>query len=442
MATAARTAPAEARALAARVVTQVGAHNRYLDAALEETLGARPVPARAAALIQELSYGVLRWYHQLAAVARLLLEKPLGPKDRDVEALLLVGLYQLRHMRVARHAAVSETVAAAARLRKPWGKNLINACLREYLRHPERAQREIENNPAAALSHPAWLLEELRRSWPREWEAVARANNERPPLVLRVNLRKNSRAEYLARLAAAGLDAAPTTLSDAGVILPQPAPVARLPGFADGCVSVQDEAAQLAAILLDAQPGERVLDACAAPGGKAAHILERAPGPAELMALEADPARAGLIGQNLARLGLKALVVVGDAGAAQSWWDGRPFDRILLDAPCSATGVIRRHPDIKLRRQPADIPRLIQAQARLLDGLWPLLRRGGKLLYVTCSILPGENEDQLRAFRDRRPDAAESALTGGWGRARPLGRQILPGERGMDGFYYGCLKKS
>jgi 16S rRNA (cytosine967-C5)-methyltransferase len=430
------------RALAARVVEQVVVQAHYLDAALTETLAALPrAQARDTALVQEMSYGTLRWFDQLATVAALFLDKPLKPKDQDVYALLLVGLYQLQFMRVAQHAAVKETVEAAAALKKPWAKNLLNACLRASLRETARAQAAIAANPCAAFSHPAWLLEEIKRHWPENWAAILVANNERPPMVLRVNRLHQSRDQYLARLAQAGIAASAHALSETAVVLASPLAVTGLPGFAAGDVSVQDAAAQLAAPLLDARAGERVLDACAAPGGKTGQLLEQA-ALAELVALDRKPARVKLIEENLTRLKLGAKTVTGDAANPAGWWDGQAFDRILADVPCSATGVIRRHPDIKVRRRPGDLPRLIAAQERILEGLWPLLKPGGKLLYATCSILPVENENRMTAFLRRHPDAAEDVLTTEAGRERAVGRQILPGEAGMDGFYYARLRKN
>ncbi len=425
------------------MVEEVVVRARYLDTTLTETLAALPrAQARDAALVQEMSYGTLRWFDQLAAIAALFLDKPLKTKDQDVYALLLVGLYQLLFMRVARHAAVKETVEAAAALKKPWAKNLLNACLRASLREEARTQAAIAASPEAAFSHPAWLLEEIRRHWPENWAAILVANNERPPLALRVNRLHQPREQYLARLARAGITAGAHAFSETAVVLETPVAVSELPGFAEGDVSVQDAAAQLAATLLDAQPGERVLDACAAPGGKTGHLLEHSPGLAELVALDREPARVKLIEENLTRLGLSAKTIIGDAANPAAWWDKRLFDRILADAPCSATGVIRRHPDIKIRRRPEDLPRLVATQERILDGLWPLLKPGGKLLYATCSILPVENENQMTAFLRRHPDAAEDVLPTGAGRARAIGKQILPGEAGMDGFYYARLRKN
>lgn len=431
----ARSIPPNARAAAAQVLAQV-MHRRHLDSALEAAL-AYPY----ASLVQELVYGTLRWFHQLAGIAALLLAKPPKPKDQDVYALLLAGLYQLRHLRVATHAAVDETVAATQALGKPWAKGLVNACLREYLRRAPEAEEFVGKHPALALSHPAWLLEKIRAAYPDDGERIAQANNERPPMTLRVNPRNTTRERYLEKLRAAGIEARPAFALATDVTLVVPMPVSALPGFAAGEVSVQDAAAQWAAVLLDAQPGERVLDACAAPGGKTGHILERTPGLTELVALDREAARVALIEQNLKRLGLEARLVTADAAEPGNWRGGQPFDRILLDAPCSATGVIRRHPDIKLRRQPEDLPKLAATQARLLAALWSLLRPGGKLLYVTCSILPEENENQIQAFLAREDSAIEAPLPVAAGRARAAGRQILPGDDRMDGFYYACLLK-
>jgi len=431
------------RAVAAKVLEEVVVHSRYLDTALAQSLAALPhSQSNDAALIQEMAYGVLRWFHQLDAIATVFIDKPLKEKDRDIHLLLLVGLYQLRHMRVARHAAVTETVEAATTLKKSWAKNFLNACLRSYLRDQARAQAAVAASPSASFSHPDWLIEEIRRDWPEDWETMLAANNERPPMVLRVNRRRQTRDQYLARLAQAGIAAKAMPLTDTAVLMDMPVAVSELPGFSQGDVSVQDTAAQFAAVLLDAQPGERVLDACAAPGGKTGHLLEHTPGLAELVALDKEPARMALIEDNLARLGLGAKLIAGDAENPANWWDGRPFDRILADVPCSATGVIRRHPDIKWRRHPEDLPKLVTTQARLLEGLWPLLKPGGKLLYVTCSILAVENEKQLSAFLVRHPEAQEVMLPMSTGRTRAVGRQILPGEAGMDGFYYACIHKN
>lgn len=405
-------------------------------------------PAIDRALVQELAYGSLRWRFRLEAQLRQLLKQPLKRKDQDVAALLLVGLYQLVYTNIPAHAAVHATVEAVRATGKRWAVPLANAVLRNYQRQREQLDATVRARPDECHAHPAWLVEALRRDWPQDWEAVLAANNARPPLALRVNLRRGSVADYCAQLHSAGLESVPLRHSDAGLCLRQAVGVERLPGFMGGAVSVQDAAAQLAAPLLDVRPGMRVLDACAAPGGKTAHILERTPDLAELTAVELDSARARRIEENLQRLGLSARTVIGDAAQPDGWWDGRSFERILLDAPCSASGVIRRHPDIKSLRRPGDIDALVATQARLLDALWPLLAPGGMLLYATCSVLRRENEQQIAAFLRRQPQAQELRIDAEWGRAVAHGRQILPGEAaaahddsdmGMDGFYYAGL---
>ncbi|HJX17763.1 MAG TPA: 16S rRNA (cytosine(967)-C(5))-methyltransferase RsmB [Acidiferrobacterales bacterium] len=436
--------PAAARAASARAVAAVH-QGRSLDAALAEVFSALP-PALATerALIQEMAYGALRWHFQLLPLLTSFLDKPIKESDADLKALLMVGFYQLLHMRVAPHAAVKETVEAAAVLNKDWAKGMTNALLRRLLREAEQVRARIGADENLALAHPAWLLARIKTAWPDDWRAIAAANNARAPLTLRVHLGKITRAAYLARLAAAGISAHAVPEVDSALTLESPVAVESLPGFASGEVSVQDAAAQLAGALLDVRPGERVLDACAAPGGKAAHLLERTP-QAALLALDVDAQRLVRVRENFARLGLAGGIAQGDAARPADWWDGRPFDHILLDAPCSATGVIRHHPDIRLHRTPADIERVVASQAHLLNALWPLLASGGKLLYVTCSILPEENALQMAAFLARQPDAQAwiPALAALERHARPAGTgfQILPGCADMDGFYYAGVKK-
>jgi 16S rRNA (cytosine967-C5)-methyltransferase len=425
------------RALCVQVLCEVVERRRYLDAVLEQNLERAGTQAP---LVQEMAYGTLRWYYQLDAIADQLLDKPLKSKDEDLHLSLLLGLYQLRFMRVATHAAVDETVDAVTALGKPWAKGMINACLRSYLRNPARADGIVERNPGARFSHPEWFIDMLRRHHAGRWEEILTANNERAPMTLRVNLRRQSREAYWQRLRDAGIAATLLDAADTALVLDTAAPVTALPGFDAGDVSVQDAAAQLAAMLLDAQPGQRVLDACAAPGGKAAHLLERTPD-IELTALDADAERIPKITANLKRLGLNADVRHADALAPDNWWDQRLFDRILIDAPCSATGVIRRHPDIKLRRHPDDLPKLTATQAELLERLWPLLRPGGKLLYATCSVLADENEKRVAAFMARHADATEVPLAHPAAEQRAHGIQVLPGRETMDGFFYACLAK-
>lgn len=427
------------RALAAHVITRVLIDRRFLDDTLHELRMQRAGSLRDWALVQELAYGTLRWYHQLAGIAALFLERPLKLKDADVRALLLIGLYQLRHMRIADHASVGTTVGAADALGKPWAKALINACLRAALRESGRIEHALVTSEEMRYSHPAWLIAIIRQQYPNDWRRVLDADNERPPMVLRVNTARITRDECSVLLRNHGLRAEPHARAGDALVLREAVPIDRLPGFQDGLVSVQDAAAQLAAIWLDARPNERVLDACAAPGGKAAHILERTPALAELTAVDPDANRLQRVRANFARLGLLARLVAGDATDPKPWWDGRPYDRILVDAPCSGSGVIRRHPDIKVRRRADDLPKLRRTQAAILDGVWPCLAPGGKLLYVTCSIFAEENELQVRDFLARHPDATvfpERIAAGA------VGRQILPGEDGMDGFYYARIRKS
>jgi 16S rRNA (cytosine967-C5)-methyltransferase len=429
-----------ARVAAAKVIAAVHG-GRSLSAELPMAL--QQVPSRDRPLVQELCYGVLRWFPRLEALAARLLSRKLKARDRDVQALILAGLYQLLHMRLAAHAAVDETVKAARALGKPWAAGLVNAVLRGFLRERERLTEELDRgDEAVALAHPRWLYERLRADWPQEYRAVLEANNAHPPMVLRVNRLKTERPDYLRRLEEEGHRAQPAPYTEDGVVLERPVDVTNLPGFSEGWVSVQDGAAQLAAPLLGAQPGARVLDACAAPGGKAGHILEREPS-VELTALDMDGARLLRVQENLARLGLSACSVQGDATAPAGWWDGRPYAAILLDAPCSATGVIRRHPDIKLLRRAEDIAALAEVQQRILEALWALLEPGGHvLLYATCSVLREENEQQIARFLAAHPDARERSVEAPWGRACRHGRQILPGEAGMDGFYFALLEKA
>jgi 16S rRNA (cytosine967-C5)-methyltransferase len=429
----------DVRTAAALALDEVIRQGRSLTTVLPAWQG--KVNPKDRPLLQELCYGVLRWYPRLDALAAQLLQKPFKAKDSDVHALILLGLYQLLYLRVPDHAAVSATVAATAALKKPWARGLVNAVLRNFQRQREALLVAIEADPVAHFAHPRWLIEKLRAAYPEAWQAILEANNQHPPMALRVNHSKVRRDGYRQRLAELDIEAEPTPYSEDGLILARALDVESLPGFADGEVSVQDAAAQLAAELLNPQPGERILDACAAPGGKTAHVLEHQPTVA-LVALDHDASRLERLHDNLQRLQLAATVITGDAATPDEWWDGRPFDRIMLDAPCSATGVIRRHPDIKLLRHAEDIAQLAGLQGRILRALWPLLKPGGVLLYITCSVLPQENVRQLQGFCREQEDAHELPLAGAWGTAQAIGRQILPGQAGMDGFYYACLKKA
>ncbi len=432
------------RAVSARILDQVCFHGRSLSQALSQALDSLPDKAKKQKpLIQEICYGVLRDYPRLSAIIEGLLKKPFKAKDGDIQSLLLVGLYQLISMRVPDHAAVSETVAATKDLKKPWARSLANAVLRNFLREKDQRIKQAEQTEEVCWSHPQWLVDEIRTAWPDQWEKILTANNQRPPMTLRVNLSKNSAEAYLAELAASDIPAESSAIVASAVQLTQPVDVDTLPGFTEGRVSVQDAAAQLAAELLQLKSGQRVLDVCAAPGGKTMHILETAD--VDLTAVDIEEGRLEKVKQNLQRLGQTARLLVGDAKEPETWWDGQRYDRILLDAPCSATGVIRRHPDIKIHRRATDIIALVELQAQILDAMWLLLKPGGMLLYATCSVLPRENSEQITTFVKKSPDATLVSIPvsndASWGRVSGAGRQILPGESGMDGFYYACLKK-
>jgi 16S rRNA (cytosine967-C5)-methyltransferase len=427
------------RTIAARIMMQVIKQGRSLSDCLPDALTSVKDP-RDQALLQALCYGVCRRYFSLEALANALLEKPLKEKDTDIFALILVGLYQLTDMRIPAYAAVAETVAAVKDFKKLWAKGLINAVLRHYQRRADELQAMLTQQPSTQYAYPTWLIDRAREAWPTEWESILQAGNQHPPFALRVNRRRHTREQYQEKLTAREIASQIIAETSAGICLAEPRDVEDLPGFSEGEVSVQDGAAQLAAELLDLKPSLRVLDACAAPGGKTAHIAEQQD-LKDLIAIDCDATRLQSVKDNLARLHLAATCLQGDAGDTNQWWDGQLFDRILLDAPCSATGVIRRHPDIKLLRRSDDIPKLIQAQWRLLTALWPLLKNNGILLYATCSILPEENSELLARFLSMHPDAKEDKIQGDWGMACEVGRQILPGQCGMDGFYYARLLK-
>lgn len=432
-------AGARLRLQAARCVEEV-LNGRSLAGSLPAAV--QRVEPRQRALLQELCYGTLRWQPRLKRLLALCTDRPLRRRDRLVEALTLVGLQQLLNMRIPAHAAVAETVAAGRRSgRGPWVAGFLNGVLRRVQRERAELLARLDDEPEARLAHPAWLLERWQRDWPDDWEAIAAANNRHPPMVLRVALDRLDRAACLRSLAAGGIEARAHPLVPSAVELAVPTDVDRLPGFHQGLVSVQDAAAQLAAPLLALEPGLRVLDACAAPGGKTGHILECEAGLAELVAVDQDPRRLARVGDNLQRLKRTATLLSGDASRPQDWWDGRLFDRVLLDVPCSATGVIRRHPDIKLLRRASDAASLSARQRRILAGAWRMLAPGGRLLYCSCSVLRAENEAVIKDFLKHHPEAEELPLEVDWGRAGLHGRQVLPGEQGMDGFFYACLVK-
>jgi 16S rRNA (cytosine967-C5)-methyltransferase len=394
-------------------------------------------------LLKDLCFGSLRWHERLSAILSRLLSKPLKAADKDVECLLRVGLYQLVYQRTPDHAAVNETVKAVKKLRKAWAEKLINGVLRQFLRERDTLLATVDQADTARYAFPAWLLGRIRHAWPEDWENILQASNQHAPMTLRVNQRQQTTDIYAQKLAAADLAADHVPAVASALNLHKPVGVEQLPGFAGGAVSVQDAAAQLAAVLLDCQPDMWVLDACAAPGGKTGHLLENT-SYLQVLALDSSASRLQRVTENLQRLQLQTQVQVlaADAGDVSAWWDGQPFERILLDAPCSATGVIRRHPDIKVLRRDSDIAVLQQEQARLLRALWQTLKPGGVMLYATCSILPEENHQQVVDFLAEQADAVHLPIQADWGHAREVGRQILPGESGMDGFYYALLAKA
>ena len=428
------------RAEAVRALLRVLRDDLTLTQAVDEASRECADP-RDAALLKEICYGTLRWKLRLEALLAHMLERPLKSADLDVKLALLIGLYQLAYLRVPPHAAVRETVEACRVLGKEWAAGLVNAVLRRFDRERPALEAAVADEPTARYAHPQWFIEELKRDWPEHWEQILDAGNARPPLTLRVNRRRAIREDYLARLAAEGIAARACRHAADGVVLEEARDVSLIPGFAEGLCSVQDEGAQLAADLVDATASMRVLDACAAPGGKTCHLLERNPVLANLMAVEQDSRRARRIDENLSRLGLSAEVKVADATVPATWWDGKPYERILLDAPCSASGVVRRHPDVKARRTRAEVAQAAGLQARLLAALWPLLAPRGKLVYVTCSVFRRENVLQLESFLAGQGDAEALPLQVEWGVPAGPGRQVLTGEDGMDGFYYACVRK-
>lgn len=422
-----------ARALAARALVSVLGGKESLSDTLPAALG--QVAPQDRGLLQAITFTTCRHALHYRALLQPLLQRAPSPL---AEALLLSGLAQLRDLRIPDHAALSETVNAARELKQDRITGLINAVLRRYLREKDSLEAQAS---AMAHAHPQWLKSALEKDWGIEQaRQILAAGNEEATLTLRVNVQRASRADYLVRLQQENIPATACDWSSSGLRAANVGDVRLLPDFATGAVSVQDEAAQLCASLLGCGTGMHVLDACAAPGGKTAHLLEQTPGLA-LLALDVSPERCLRIDENLQRLQLQgARVVAADAAAPAAWWDGRAFDRILLDAPCTATGVIRRHPDIKLLRRESDVPQTVKQQARLLQALWPLLKPGGQMLYATCSVLKAENELQIGAFLAVTPDAREVSIDAPWGESRPHGRQLFPGI--TDGFYYALIAKT
>ncbi len=438
-------AGSHSRAAAAQVLVAVAEDGKSLNAVLpaaQEQLDCE----RDRSLLAAMCYGAIRWYPRLAAIADGMLDRPMKAADKDIHALLIIGLFQLLYSRIPVHAAVSATVGATRVLGKPWARGLVNAILRRFQRERDQRLAAADENEVSLWAHPQWLIDAIRADWPAQWERILAANNSEPPMWVRVATDIEQRDSYQRLLASRlGVGVQPSPWAEAAIRLDVAAGVAALPGFAAGTVSVQDAGAQLAAVFLDAKSGMRVLDACAAPGGKTAHVLQRAGGNLALTAIDVNAERLVRVDENLRRTGCAAQLLAADAACPETWWDGQMYDRILLDAPCTASGVIRRHPDIKLLRKADDIAALAALQRRMLDALWPLLRPGGRMLYCTCSVFHAENESNIAAFvaangAAQVESAPFSRAEPPW-QATPHGIQILPGDADMDGFYYACLTR-
>lgn len=390
-------------------------------------------------LTKEICFGVCRHFFRLQAIAEQLIKKK--PQDSEVWVAILMGLYQLQWMKLPDYAVVKETVDLLDLTKKKSAKAFVNAVLRNFCRRQSEILTALTNNPQFIYGHPQWLLKRLKSNWPHHWQQICKANEEHPPLTLRVNIQKNSVEGYLRLLEKANLQACTHPFAKEAIILEKPVSVDELPQFKQGQASVQDAAAQLAVSLLKLKPGHRVLDACCAPGGKMCHILESEPDLEACIGLDIDDLRLQKVKNNLERLELEGQLVQGNAAGGKEWWDKKQFDRILLDAPCSATGVIRRHSDIKILRTEKEITAIKNLQAEILTNLWPLLKSKGIMVYATCSIMPDENEKQIENFVAKHPDCITIHNEVAWGLSGKYGYQILPGEQGMDGFYYAILQK-
>ena len=427
------------RSIAAQLIANLQRQRGSLSTLLTEYSDHPEIP-----LLQELCFGTCRWYFSLEFLLNKLVTKPLKAKDQDVQNLILVGLYQLKELEIADHAAVNETVAGTLTLNKPWAKPLVNAVLRNYQRNQHKLSKELaESPPSSKYSCPSWLINEISIAWGPKSHSILKGYNQRPPLTLRVNIAKKSPEEIVSVFSRHHIQVRRGKIANTAIYLETPLPVDKIPGFSDGWLSVQDESSQLVPKLLSLKPKLRVLDACAAPGGKTCAILESEHSLTEIVALDDSESRLQKARENLNRTGFKASLIKGDATRPTQWWDGHLFDRILLDAPCSGSGVIRRHPDIKILRREKDIEELTKKQAMMLDSLWQCLKPNGLLLYTTCSILPRENHIQIKKFIQRTNNAKYEGIPADWGVECGHGRQLLTdNEDGHDGFFYSLLSKS
>lgn len=428
------------RWIACRCLLNVYQQQQHFDADMVRKFS-KHLPEADQDFVMHLVLGVLRQSIALDAFLQQFLKKPMKNKDFDITIALWVGLFQIQHMRVPNHAAVNETVKCATLFKKQWAKGLINAVLNQSIRNQSSPKKE-ENHPLyVQTAHPHWLTQLLEKQWPDAVKVILQANNQPPPITLRVNPLITNRQDFLALLAAKKINASPCRWTEQGIALDKTHKVPSLPRFSEGAFSVQDQAAQLAVDLLAVDDNQMILDACAAPGGKTTAILERVGQSSTVIAVEKNPKKMPILQENLARLQLDCKLLQCDATQLNRKWSAPVFDRVLLDPPCSATGVIRRHPEIKYFRKPEDLGMLQEQQRLLLDALWPLLKPNGLLVYSTCSVLHSENEDQIAAFLSRTPDAECLSIEASWGEALHHGRQILPGDDNMDGFYYAKLRK-
>ncbi|HHQ6627641.1 TPA: 16S rRNA (cytosine(967)-C(5))-methyltransferase RsmB [Serratia fonticola] len=421
------------RSIAAKAIGQVLDQGQSLSTILPALQ--KNISDKDRGLLQELCFGTLRVLPQLEWCIQQLMAKPMTGKQRPLHYLLMVGLYQLLYTRIPPHAVLAETVEGAVALKRPQLKGLINGVLRQFQRQQEELLARAANNESRYL-HPSWLLKRIKLAYPAQWEQIVDANNQKPPMWLRVNRLHHTREDYLQLMQQAGIAAEPHAEYRDAVRLLAPCPVTDLPGFSEGWVTVQDASAQGCVDLLDPQNGEQILDLCAAPGGKTTHILEAAP-KAHVLAVDIDEQRLSRVKENLLRLRQHAEVRQGDGRTPQEWCGDQQFDRILLDAPCSATGVIRRHPDIKWLRRDSDIAELAALQSEILEAIWPRLKPGGVMVYATCSILPQENSEQIATFLQRHGDAKLVET----GDVQSPGKQNLPHPEDGDGFFYAKLIK-
>lgn len=424
------------RIAAADTVRKIVDHKKQLNRVLAHVR--TTFDSKDQQLISEIVHGVVRWYWQLDAIAAALLKKPMQAKDRNVYFLLLVGLYQLKYMRIPPYACVSETVNAVSAMNKPWAKGLVNAVLRTYIRNSDRASVD-KSNMTGRYSHPQWMIDLIRCEWPQHWVEILQANNTRPQMTLRVNLKKCAVEQYLSKLAECGIEAHADETSEVGIRLTKRIRVSKLPDFDQGEVSVQNTASQLVSPLMDIQPGHRVLDACSAPGGKLMHMMEVQPEISDIVAIDVDQSRCLDIRENLKRCRQNAIVLCEDATHPEDWWDGIPFDRILVDVPCSALGIVNKHPDIKHHRSLQDLEGFAKQQQDLLEALLPLVKKGGKLVYTTCTIIASENQTQIAQAVKRHCEFKLEELSSRYGLPTGCGRQRLQGIHDSDGFFYSSL---